>query len=179
VLPGSAIMAAAAALLVFVGVGSKPQVHAVGSVAKDAVRQQTRPLPLEVEGPNTGPWLRQHFASMDVPKVDQPGSQLIGARLLPQGINHHDAALLSYQVSLKNHPFVLSVLVVQDVKPDEMEDGDEVQVGDRTMHVVESEGRNMVTYVDADRLGYMFLAPDVAVNDLVQLVGRTSLVGPQ
>ena len=46
----------------------------------------TRPLPLEVQGASTGPWLQQHFASTSSRRSSSSrASQLIGARLLPGG----------------------------------------------------------------------------------------------
>jgi len=174
-LPGSAMIAAAAAIAVFVTV--RPAGDRVGAVAQDAVRQQSRSLPLEVQGVSTGPWLRQNFApSMELPRFVEPGSRLIGARLLPHGVNGHDGALMSYQVELGGGSFVLSVLAVRDLRGDEMTEGDEVRVGDRTLHVIESDGRTMVTYVDGNHIGYMFMAPELSVNELISLVGRMNLV---
>lgn len=174
-LPGSSIVAAAAAIAVFVGM--PPAGEHVNAVAQDAVRQQMRSLPLEVQGPSTGPWLQQHFASMEMPQIHEPSTQLIGARLLPHGIQGHDGALLSYQVDLDGRPFVLSVLVVRDLRDNEMSDGDEVVVNGRTLHVLESDGHVAVSTVDGHHMGYMFMAPELSTNELVWLVGRTSLVG--
>ncbi len=174
-LPGSAIMAAAAAIAVFVAV--KPASPGeVGPVARQAAEVVTRPLPMEVQGPSTGPWLQQHFASMQMPSIAEPSTELLGARLLPKGINGHDGALLSYQLDLDGRPFVLSVLVVRDIHDGEMSDGDEVEVNGRTLHVLESQGRVAVTTTDANHMGYMFMAPALSTNELVWLVGRTSLV---
>jgi anti-sigma factor RsiW len=174
-LPGSAIVAAAAAIAVFVAV--KPvNSGEVGPIARQAADIVTRPLPLEVQGANTGPWLQQHFASMEMPQIEEPSTELLGARLLPKGINGHDGALLSYQLDLDGRPFVLSVLVVRDLRDGEMSDGDEVEVNGRTLHVIEAQGRTAVTTVDANHMGYMFTAPALSTNELVWLVGRTSLV---
>ncbi len=178
-LPGSAMFAAAAAIAVFIGV--RPQAHEAGSAAKDAFEWQRRALPLEVQGKNTGPWLRANFEPNlnDVPQFQGTDSRVLGGRLLPRGINGHDAALVSYQVEIGGYPFVLSALVVLDVRPDEMNEGDEVRVRDRTLHIIEGDGRAAVTYVDAaNHRGYMFFAPELSVDDLVRLVGHTDLVGP-
>ena len=176
VLPGSAIMAAAAAILVFVGVGTQPPGQHVGTLAKAAVHQQSRSMPLEVQGASTGQWLRKHFEpTMEPPEVR--GSQLLGARL--GSALGHDAALLSYQVSIENQSYVLNMLKIHDVTNDEMSDGQEVQVGDRTMHVLLSDGHTAVTYLDANHMGYMFSAEGLPVDQLVTLVSKTSLVGPQ
>ncbi len=178
-LPGSAIMAAAAAILVFVGVGNKAPVDHVGSVAKAAVHQQMRSLPYEVQGPATASWLHENFASAEIPEMEKAGSHLIGGRLLPQGINGHDGVLLAYQVTIKNQPFVLKEVVVNDLNSDEMSDGQEVHIGERTMHVLSSDGHAEVTYVDANHIGYMFTAEGLPVDELLALVSKTSLVGPQ
>lgn len=175
-LPGSAILAAAAAIAVFVGI--KPATPGeVGPVARTGAEVAMRPLPLEVQGASTGPWLQQHFASMEMPQIAEPSTELLGARLLPKGINGHDGALLSYQIDLDGRPFVLSVLAVRDLRDGEMNDGDEVEVNGRSMHViVDAQGRTAVTTVGADHMGYMFMAPALSTNELVWLVGRTSLV---
>jgi len=174
-LPGSAILAAAAAIAVFVAV--KPAAERdLSQVAVDATRQVRRQLPLEVEGPGTGPWLKQNFASMEMPQIEEPSSRLVGARLLPRGVNGHDGALLSYRIALTGNPFVVSVLVVRDLRDGEMTDGDEIEVNGRTLHVLESDGHVAVTTVGANHMGYMFMAPDLSTNELVWLVGRTSLV---
>lgn len=184
-LPSSAILAAAAAIAVFVGVQAPSTKH-VANVAKDAVMQGTRSLPLEVQGASTGPWLQQHFASdVQPPEFVESGAQLLGARLLPNGINGHDAALMSYQVMLAGRPpFVLSVLAVHDLRDDELRNGTPVRVNDRTMFVFESRdqvGRRqtVVSYVAPNNVGFMFVAPELSVGELISLVSRTNLVAPQ
>jgi anti-sigma factor RsiW len=181
VLPGSAMVAAAAAMLLFVGMQATPdRVGAGVGVAQQATKHTHRTLPLEVQGASTGPWLQQHFASVDVPHFVDPGTQLLGARLLPGAINGHDAAALSYQMSKSGSPYILSVLVVRDLGDDEMRDGTPLRVNNRTVYVLESQdGQAVVSYVDRNRMGYMFMAPELSVNELVWLVSRTDLVGPQ
>ncbi|HEX2687627.1 MAG TPA: zf-HC2 domain-containing protein, partial [Kofleriaceae bacterium] len=84
ILPGSAMLAAAAAILVFVGVGAPSARDS--AVTLDVAKQQTHALPLEVQGTSTGPWLRDHFAPVEPPQFTEPGIALLGARLLPNGI---------------------------------------------------------------------------------------------
>jgi anti-sigma factor RsiW len=176
VLPGTAIFAAAAAILVFVGVNMKGPSSA-GSVSRAAIRQQVRSLPLEVQGASTGAWVRQ-YAEVEPPHINT-GSQLLGARMLPGGIGGHDGTLLSYQITLNNRPLVMSVLVIEDVKPEELAEGEEVDAGGRMVRVVQSDGHTVVTCVDNNHHGYMFMSDEMAVGDLIRLVGRTSLVGRQ
>jgi len=179
-LPGGAILAAAAAIAVFVGAGVQNNTPMVAraSITQVAVRQQTRALPFEVEGPNTVPWLRQHFASLAAPpSVAQAGSRLVGARLLP--VDGHDGAMLAYDITFQGRPARLKLLVVEDLRDGEMTDGDEVQVNGRWVHVSETQGHTIVTYIDAQHNGYMFMADELPTDALLSLVGRTSLVGPQ
>ncbi len=184
-LPSSAILAAAAAIAVFVGVQAPSTDDHVPNVAEDAARQGARSLPLEVQGASTGPWLQRHFASdVQPPQFVESGTQLLGARLLPNGINGHDAALMSYQVLLAGRPpFVLSVVAVHDLDGDELRAGTPVRVNGRTMFVFDSHdehGRRqtVVSYVAPNNVGFMFVAPELAVNELIGLVSRTNLVAP-
>jgi anti-sigma factor RsiW len=180
-LPGGAIAAAAAAIAMFVGTGlehTSAPVASRASITQVAVKQQTSPLPFEVEGPNTGPWLRQHFASLaEPPNVAQAGSRLVGARLMQ--VDGHDGAMLAYDITFEGHPARLKLLVVEDLRDGEMSDGDEVQTKGRWVRVSESEGHAIVTYIDAQHNGYMFMADALPPDALIELVGRTSLVGPQ
>src|SRR3569833_788304 len=175
---GAAIAAAAAAILVFVGVNVKPESQS-SAIAQAAVHQQTRALPLEVQGPRTSDWVRQ-YAAVAPPEVEAPGgSQLLGARMLPGGINGHDGTLLSYDITVGGRHVVLSLLVIQGVCPEEMQDGEEVDAGGRMVHIIQSNSHNAVTITDANHRGYMFMADELPIADLISLVGRTSLVGPQ
>jgi anti-sigma factor RsiW len=178
-LPGSAMAAAAAAIALFVSVQTTPE-RAAGKVAHEVTKHVKRTYPLEVQGASTGPWLRQHFASVEPPQFVEPGTHLLGARLLPGGVNGRDAAALSYQVYRGGSPFTLSVLVVRDLAGDEMREGTPLRVNGRTLYVLpSSDGQAVVSYVDRNRMGYMFMAPELSVNELVWLVSRTDLVGPQ
>ena len=182
-LPGSAVIAAAAAIVVFIGVQMPTERAATSStVVHEAARQgtRTRSLPLEVQGPSTGPWLNQHFASVELPQIEESGANLIGARLLPGGINGHDAAALSYQLDLTGNPFVMTVLVVRDLRGDEMRDGTPIRVNNRTLYVVEdSQGRVVVSYIDDKRMGFMFIAPELSVSELIGLASRATVVAPR
>lgn len=178
VLPGSAILAAAAAIAMFVGVGSHTSTQNGGAIAKAVVHQHGRALPYEVEGPSTGRWVQQQLG-FEMPQVSPTGSKRIGMRLLPQGINGHDGLLVAYDVTVNGQHIVLSEIIIADVSADEMSNGEEVQAGDRTVHVVESGGHTVVTYLDAAHRGYMFLADELPTAELVKLVGRTGIVGPQ
>src|SRR5262249_4851690 len=162
------VLAAAAAILVFVGVGLRPPGERVGSVAKAGVRQQARvrSVPFEVEGPRTETYL-QKVGGMAPPSLHNPTSRLIGGRYLPGGVNGHDAQLLAWEITLRGEPVVLSVLEIAGVRAEEMSDGEEVSVNGRTLHVVQTDGHTAVTVVDMNHIGYMFMAEELPVDDLV------------
>jgi anti-sigma factor RsiW len=185
-LPTSAIMAAAAAIAVFVGVQAPSPHKLAANAAQDAVKASNRSLPLEVQGASTGPWLQEHFSGdMQPPQFVENGAQLIGARLLPNGINGHDAALMRFQVQLADKaPFQLLVLAVHDLRDDEMRDGTPLRVNNRTLYVFQSRDEHgrpqaVVSYVAPNRVGFMFVAPELSSEELIGVVSRTNLVGPQ
>jgi hypothetical protein len=60
-----------------------------------------------------------------------------------------------------------------------MSDGEEAESGGRVLHVLRSDGHTAVTHVDANHIGYMFLADQLSPDELVALIGKTGLVGPQ
>ncbi len=175
VLPGSAILAAAAALLVFVA-GKPPGPAGVGAVAQEGMRQHERSMPLEVQGASTGPWLHEHFTpSVEPPTFTAPGIRLVGARLT--AVNGHDGALLAYDVRLADARIGLTALVIRDVRPEELDGGQEIQVGNRVLHVMESGGKTAVTFIDSDRMGYAFMSDRLSPDELVRLVVSTDLIG--
>jgi mycothiol system anti-sigma-R factor len=193
VLPGSAMVAAAAAIALFVGVqsdskptGTRTTASATSlrpgkNVASSVTNVTRRSLPLEVQGASTGPWLRQNFApQIDTPRFVDNGDDIVGARLLPGGIDGHDAAMIAYNVKLNGRQFVLTMLAVRDIGPNDWNEGQAVKVNNRVMHVLQAEdGNQMVSYIDNRGIGYIFNAPDISLDELVKLVGRTELVGEQ
>ncbi|HTL38444.1 MAG TPA: zf-HC2 domain-containing protein [Kofleriaceae bacterium] len=193
VLPGSAMIAAAAAIALFLGVQgeSKPTASRTSAsatslrpgknVASSVTNVTRRSLPLEVQGASTGPWLRQNFApQIEPPKFLDTGADILGARLLPGGIDGHDAAMVAYNVTMNGKPFVLTVLAVRDISSEDWTEGQVVRQNNRVMHILDTEdGNQMVSYVDKGGIGYLFLAPALSTDELVKLVGRTELVDEQ
>jgi len=171
VLPGSSILAAAAAIVVFIGVQMPSGDHSA-AVVDEAMRQQSRPLPMEVQGPQTVQWLRDN-ANAEPPQVQTPSARLLGARLLPHGVNGHDAELMQWQLAVDGQSFVLLLIRIHDVRDDEMSRGDETVTNGRLVRVVEEGGRVAVTFVDdANHIGYAFMAPELTPNQLLWVVGQ-------
>jgi anti-sigma factor RsiW len=173
-LPGAATLAATAAILMFVLV-RPPAPGELGSIAQEAVRQQTRSMPLEVQGASTGPWLREHFAPVAPPQFTEPGIQLVGARLTSVG--GHEAALLKYLVSIGANQFTLTAVLIDDMRRDGLSGGQAIKIGDRTLHVHNANGIPAVTYVDELGMGYTFAAERLSPQELLELVVSTDLIG--
>ncbi|HEY4179476.1 MAG TPA: zf-HC2 domain-containing protein [Kofleriaceae bacterium] len=180
VLPGSAMMAAAAALVVFLGMGVQktPQTARVSPVAQEAIRQQTRSLPLEVQGASTGPWLRDHFAPVEPPHFNDSANgtaiTLIGARAT--AINGHDAAALQYLVNVGVNRVSLSAILVAGVAEGELQGGQEVPMGNLVLHVYDANGAPAVTYVDENHIGYVFTSERMSQQELLAIVGMSDLI---
>lgn len=175
-LPGSALAAAAAALAVFLGAGvmDTTENKKESAVASEVLRQQTRSLPLEVQGPSTGPWLRANFAPVEPPQFQEPGIQLIGARAT--AIAGHDAAQLRYLVTVGVNRVLLTAMLIADLQGDELQGGQPVQMGRLTLHVYDVGGLPAVTYVDENRIGYVFTSERMNVRELLSLVGTSDLI---
>jgi anti-sigma factor RsiW len=175
-LPGTALAAAAAALVVFLGVGvgsgakDRPQ-----TVAKEVVRQQTRSLPLEVQGASTGSWLKQNFAQVEPPQFTEPGIELIGARAT--AVAGHDAALLRYLVNVGVNRVSLTTVLIADMRGDELSNGQELKVGNLVLHVHDADGQPAISYVDANHVGYVFTSERMSTQELLELVITSDLIG--
>jgi anti-sigma factor RsiW len=176
VLPGGAMATAAAALVAFVL--ARPPIEEVGAVAQEAVRQQLRQQPLEVQGASTGPWMRQHFApSVEPPRFADSRIELVGGRLT--AVAGRDAAQLFYAVRTSDGASVgLTAFVLEGLAEGELSGGQEVALRDgRVVHVVDAGGIPAVTFVDGGRQGYVFTSDRMSAQELVDVVVSSELIG--
>jgi anti-sigma factor RsiW len=175
ILPGGAMLAAAAAITMFVFARPAATTQTAG-IAQDAVRQQTRSLPLEVQGPSTGPWLRTHFrTTVEPPRFTEPGIDLVGARLT--SVAGHEAALLKYVVSINGNQFTLTAVLIDGIREGQLSGGQAIRVGERTLHVHNANGVPAITYVDSHGMGYTFAAERLSPQELLELVVSSDLIG--
>lgn len=174
-LPGAATLAAAAAIAVFVMVRPAEMRNVGTAVTREAVAQTTRPLPLEVQGASTGPWLREHFAPVAPPHFTEPGIQPIGARLT--SVHGHEAAIVKYLVTMGGNRFTLSAMMIEGLRNGELTGGTPIKVGDRTLYVHDAKGLPVVTYVDEHHMGYTFTADRLSAQELLELVVSSDLIG--
>ena len=175
-LPGAAMLAAAAAIVAFVAVRPAEPSRS-GAVAKEVVRQQTRTMPLEVQGAGTGPWLRENFAPIEPPQFRAPqlDIQLLGARLT--AVSGHNAAQLRYLVTSGKNQFTLTAVLIDDLRNDELSGGTPIKFADRTLHVHDANGMPAVTYVDEHHMGYAFASERLTAQELLELVVSSDLIG--
>lgn len=174
-LPGSAVAAAAAAIVAFISVRAPVSDAGGGRVPKAAVMQSVRGMPLEVEGVSTGPWLRQHFArDVAPPQFTQPGIDLVGARLTD--VSGHQAAIVQYLVTDGQNRFPLTAVVIDDLRGDDLSGGVPVKIGDRMLHLQNIDGIPAVTFVDEQGLGYAFASKRLTAQELLQLVVTSDLI---
>ena len=165
-LPGSAMVAAAAAILVFVGMPMHSE-RAASEVARDAMHVQMRALPYDVQGPSTGSFMQQ--AAIDLPARLQ-GRWLGGREVRVMG---HDAVMAKAQAAIDGQPFQLSVVAIKGMRGSELEAGDEVTVHGHTVHVMaDDEGRFAVSFTNRNNIGYVFVAPDLTLDQLLDVVGE-------
>jgi anti-sigma factor RsiW len=166
---------AAAALAAFIL--ARPPVAEVGAVAQEAVRQQLRQQPLEVQGASTGPWLRQHLAAgVEPPRFADSRIQLVGGRLTAMA--GRDAAQLFYALRTADGASVgLTAFVVQGLEGGELSGGEELTLRDgRVLHVVDAGGIPAVTFVDGNRQGYVFTSDRMSWRELVDVVVSSDLI---
>ena len=134
-------------------------------------------MPLEVQGASTGPWLRRNFAPVEPPQFAAPGIDLVGGRLLPNGIANHDAAMLQYLVTLGSERLGLTAVVLKDLRGDELSDGQAYQVGELVLRVHDANGMPAVTYIDPRaHVGYVFASEHMTADELLRLVVSTDLI---
>ncbi len=177
VLPASAVLSAAAALLVFAGVAFAPreQPRHVAAVTQEVIRQENRSLPLEVQGASTRTWLKQHFAPVEPPTFTEPGIQLVGGRAT--SIAGRDAVLLRYLANVGINRVSLTTVLIADVSRDMFSAGRAVRVGDKTLHLHAVDGMPAVSYIDSNRIGYVFTSERMTEKELLSLVVTSDLIG--
>ena len=179
ILPGAASVLGVAAIMMFAfmpaAATKSSSSAAVGSVTREAVRAQSRSMPLEVQGASTGPWLREHFRPVEPPQFTEPGIMLVGARLT--SVAGHEAALLKYIVSVGDDRFSLTAVLIGDISAEQLSGGQAIKVGDRTLHVHDANGVPAITYVDGNGMGYTFAAERLSPQELLELVVSSDLIG--
>lgn len=167
-LPGTSILAAAAALMVFVFLRTPDEALPFGRVV---IARQPSPLVIRGEAP-TQSWVEQQIVGTRTPRFE--GIDLIGGNLMD--IDGRTVARLAYQVRT-NGPqrFELEAYLFR-MQPNEINVGEKVELEGRIVHVFDTAGQPTVTYVDESGIGYVFTSRDLSEKVLLGLVGRSNLI---
>jgi anti-sigma factor RsiW len=171
-LPGAAAVAAIAALGVFVA--NRPSAGR-DALAHEAVRQNQRAAPLEVQGASTAAWVRRYYSpDVEPPHFNDAGVQLAGARLT--SFHDRDAAQFFYQLEGQGgHVFELRALTfsAQGIDFDGMQ---AVRADGVDLHVARREDTNIVCFLDGDGYAYVFTSRDLTLDQLAGMVVHSDLV---
>ena len=175
-LPGTATLAAAAALLLFV-ISAREAPTSEPPVAYDAVRQHMRRPPVEVQGAAISPWIRRHFSpQVQVPLFDRRHTNLRGARL--SHVRGRDAVQFYYDVARGSHRHEVSMLMFDASDIDFGRTFGLAQhrrIGDREIWLDERLGYGVVAHKSADGIGYL-LTSDMDGDQLLDLVRQSDLL---
>ena len=139
------------------------------------MRQQTRSLPLEVQGASTGTWVRQNFAPTAAPpQFTEPGIELIGARAT--AVAGHDAVLLRYLVNVGVNRVSLTTVMIADLRGDELSNGQELRIGNLVLRLHDADGQPAVSYIDERHVGYVFTSERMSMKELIEVVTNSDLI---
>jgi anti-sigma factor RsiW len=171
ILPGAASVAAVAALAVFVA--NRPAGSA-GALTQEAIRQNTRTAPLEVQGASTEAWVRHYYRSdVTPPRFNDASVHLAGARLA--SIEGRDAAQFFYQLLTPDGTFELRALTF-DARGVDLDGLEAVDVDGAVLHVDHRDGQNLVVFVGGDGYAYLFTSRELSLQQLAGLVVHSDLV---
>ena len=67
-------------------------------------------------------------------------------------------------------------MLIAGLKGEELQGGEPVKMGRLTLHVYDVEGLPAVTYVDENRIGYVFTSERMSLGELLSLVGTSDLI---
>jgi hypothetical protein len=133
-----------------------------------------RGRPLEVEGAATGQWVQRHFdPSVALPTFASARVDQWGARL--GDVSDREAVQLYYRVTTPEG-FAADVQVtIFDAQGIPLV-GHRAELNGRALLVNTVKGRSVVTYRDGRGRAYVFTSSQLVPDDLLDLVGTSSLL---
>jgi anti-sigma factor RsiW len=166
-LPGTAMAVAAAAMAVFVFLREpafESSLPAVGRVAQ---------MPMSVTGVRTGPWVEEQMDAT-APSFGV-GIELVGGRMAR--VEDRNVAQLVYEVSTAGRQrFQLEAFLFR-ARAGELRAGKLVPTSSgRELYVSRLDGLPVITYVDENQVGYVFLSQDLSERALRELVFSSDLI---
>jgi anti-sigma factor RsiW len=169
-LPGTSIVAAAAALLVFVFLPSQQGTRSLSTVVASRQAQ-----PFQITGAATGPWLEQQIAGTVAPSFD-PGVELMGGSV--SQVDARTVAHLVYEVGTTGRQRFQLEAFLFAAHSIELNVGRAVATDSGRVLYVSSldDGRPAITYVDEKGVGYVFISSDFSQRALLFLVLTSELI---
>lgn len=170
-LPAGAALVAVAALALFLT--ARPSVPG-RSVESVVAEKATARRPLEVEGPETVRWVKQHYDSgLALPTFASANVQRWGARLAD--VHDRRALELYYRVTTPEGVTRDLSVTVFDARNLGLR-GDRVEIDGRVLRVGVYRGSTVVSYRDGRDHAYVFTSTQLTPEELVELVGTSSLL---
>lgn len=171
-LPGSAALAAVAALAVFVVTSRTPAPDK--DVTGIITKTMTHANPLEVQGAATDQWVQRHYdPSVALPTFASARIDQWGARM--GNVLDRQAVFLYYRVTTPEG-FQRDVRVtIFDAYGIEL-GGRREEVNGRDLRVGVHQGHSVVAYRDGRDRAYVFLSTQLAPEELTDLVGTSNLL---
>lgn len=180
VLPGSAAVAAAAALLLFVTSLVPPLDSDQPRVADDAVLQHMQRSPIEVQGAAVSPWMRRNYSGqVQMPRFEGVRTTVRGARR--SQLRGRDAVQVYYDVLIgqRRHEVSLHLFHAGDIDFERgFPNSRPYLVDGRVVWAGEVRGYAVVAHRDASGTGYLFTSADMRGEHLLEMVGRSDLLSP-
>jgi hypothetical protein len=171
-LPGAAMVAAAAALAVFVTARPAAKERTVDDVVATIA---TRSRPLEVQGAAaTSRWVERHYdANVALPTFASARVHLWGARLT--NVYDREAVQLYYRITTPEE-FTRDLQVIVFDARNMQFSGRRVDVNDRALLIGMNRNLAVVSYRDDRQKAYVFTSTQMSVDELVDMVGGSSLL---
>jgi anti-sigma factor RsiW len=170
-LPGAAVVAAVAALALFVSARNPSPAR---SVTDTVAMTTTRSRPLEVEGAATNQWVQRNFdPSVALPTFASARVDQWGARL--SDVFDREAVVLYLRVTTPEGYSPDVQVTIFDARGLQL-DGRRMEINGRALLVGVSRGRSVVTYRDGRDHAYVFTSSQLSPDDLLDLVGTSSLL---
>jgi hypothetical protein len=171
-LPGGAAVAAVAALALFLTSQPAKRGRAIEDTVADIA---ARARPPEVQDVATTQWVEEHFEpGVALPTFAEAKVDRWGARLADVG--DREALQLYYRVTTPEGVSRDLQVIIFDARNMNLEGGRRVEMNDRVLRYGVFRRRSLVSYVDGRDRAYVFTSSQLAPEQLVELVGTSSLL---
>jgi|GEM_PF-6630647 len=171
ILPGTAVVAAAAALALFVMTKQPQPIHS--SVTTAAVRQHSRQLPVDVKGAQVQKFVHDHYSPRAQLPQFRTNADLVGARAT--SLMGEAAMQLFFKVEKNRRRHDVQVHMFRANRFRVPSKRYKLVAGHRVW-IDDIGGISTITVKLADGNGYVFTSPSMQPEDLLKLLYQSSLI---